>query len=172
MGTSSPQVTLQSLVVDCTVDLFEAYDIALRPERTEAPPDFDELVLAGIIGFTGDALQGTLVLCGNQALLDAPAFAHSSSEDWLGELANQLLGRIKNQLLGYGVTINLSTPVTMRGSQLDPRPRHDGVEPIHFRGEKEGAVAWFDVEGAADLKLVPSAHDDAATHVEGEMLLF
>ncbi len=171
MAPSNAESDLRSLMIECCIELFDAYDVLLTPETGPTSRDH-ELVVSGIIGFSGEQLQGTLVLCATQALLDSPMFRDASSEDWIGELANQLLGRIKNRLLSYGITIFLSTPVTMRGSQLDPAPRHDDIEPLHLRGQAEGAVVWFDVEPNDNIELQPIGNAETPAQREGDILLF
>ena len=171
MSHSEDSPTLPGIVTQCSIELFDAYEISLEPQLGDKAIPRDELVLGGIIGFTGETLQGTIVICATQPLLDSPPFANSSSQDWIGELANQLLGRIKNQLLKYGITIYLSTPVTMKGQNLNPEPCNK-VAPLWLRGEAESVVVWFDVEHEGPLTLVPVASDEAPTQSEGELLLF
>ena len=171
MESVTPSQQLQGLVVNCGIELFQAYDIDVSAAPHYQLPE-NESVLSGIIGFSGDSLQGTLVLCASQTLLESSAFGNTSAEDWIGELANQLLGRIKNQLLGFGITIYLSTPVMMRGENLDPSYRHPGVKPIYLCGSSDGAVIWFDFEPSEGVELVPVNGTDAPSQKEGELLLF
>ena len=172
MSKGESLAKLRSIVGECCVELFEAYDVALTPQPDEQVVPLDELVLSGIIGFTGDKLQGSLVLCATRSLLESPNFANSCSNDWIAELSNQLLGRIKNRLLSFGITIYLSTPITMRGHDLKPSTSHPGSEPLHLRGLTEGAVVWFDVDPPEDLELIPISSAEPPSHAEGELLLF
>ncbi len=164
--------TLNDVIAECTTALFEAYGVPMTVEATGALPEIDELVVSGTIGFTGEDMRGTLVLCANSQLLDSPAFRDSTSRAWIGELANQLLGRVKNRLLPFGVTIHLSTPMTMHGHNLQPEPNSPESPSFSLVGASERAVVWFDLETSKTLSLVPQPNADAPTQAEGDLLLF
>lgn len=173
MSSGHGPETISNIIADCCIELFEAYDVSIS-RKPNVPIEHQELVLGGIIGFTGDQMKGTLMLCATAGLLDAPKFGESSAQDWIGELANQLLGRVKNRLLSYGLVIHLSTPVTMQGHQLHPEPCHEEVEPLFLvtSSGEAGAVVWFDVEPPTTQELVPVISPEAQSQCEGELLLF
>ena len=87
-----------------------------------------------------------------------------------------MLGRIKNRLLAYGVTIYLSTPVTVRGLEFSPGPRTMTTSSpcICVRDDSRGAAAvvWFDVEQGDNIELVYKPEAEAEIQSEGELLLF
>ena len=82
----------------------------------------DKAVLAAAIGFTGRQARGSLALTLPKALALETAPLEALEElvlsDWVGEMANQLLGRLKNRLIPHGVDIRLSTPTIVEGRQV------------------------------------------------------
>jgi CheY-specific phosphatase CheX len=100
--------------------------INLLCERINADSITQSTNAMSLIGFGGQHLRGML------AVQCAPEFLQSSHpsvamgmpvsdadiEDWLGEIANQVLGRFKNLLLAYDVKLELSTPSVVSGKSL------------------------------------------------------
>ncbi|MGE0174538.1 MAG: chemotaxis protein CheX [Oligoflexales bacterium] len=82
--------------------------------------------LAGHIGFTGDKMKGSLtIMCDKHFLettypaLDGQKANDAELKDWLGEMANLLLGRTKNILLDYGINLSLGTPTIITGKSIE-----------------------------------------------------
>ena len=133
-----------------------------------------ELTLGAAIGFTSPHVRGILAITVDDDLAHqmnpvANGNAGDASGDWIGELANQLLGRLKNKLLSCGVELALSTPVIVEGNHL----RIGGVQrratKLRFTDSTREADIWWDAEVDDDLVLVESAEEAQA---EGDMLLF
>jgi len=89
--------------------------------------------------------------------------------DWVGELANQLLGRVKNKLVPLGVDICLGTPAVVEGREL--RLRTSGKSMIEQYVSCAGSVVciWLDVAVADDFVI---SQTDDVTLDEGSVLLF
>lgn len=160
--------TFDSIVARSVEELFAAYRVQLVP--VTGVTSAEEVAFAGVIGFTGHNIRGTLVLAPTRSLLES---SHQASPaalgDWAGELANQLLGRIKNRLRGYGVEIHVTTPVILRGISLAPLPRGD-LGPYCFTGPAGSLSVWFDVEVGEELRLVPC--DVPTGPREGDAVIF
>src|SRR5207237_7934785 len=106
-----------------------------------------DIAYAGVIGFTGTVLRGTLVLAPTRTLLERSHMGMPCEfRDWAGELANQLMGRIKNQLRTYDVEVHVTTPVIIKGQYLASVPR--GEQSLHTFAASPGNVSvWL----AADV---------------------
>jgi hypothetical protein len=77
-------------------------------------------LFSGVMGFVGDSVRGTCLLAAPEGTIRAAAPHAAAARDWIGELANQLVGRLKAKLMARGGTIALSTPVVLRGVKLSP----------------------------------------------------
>merc|ERR1712146_853533 len=73
--------------------------------------------------------------------------AKDANYDWIGELANQLLGRLKNKLLSWNVEVALSTPVLVHGAQLSIASLQRKAEQIDFNANESSTISvWWDAE--------------------------
>ena len=165
------QQIVDAIVVRSTEELFAAYEVKVAEQVEPALDPGDDILFAGIIGFTGKSMRGTLVLAPTRTLLER---SHHGSpcefRDWAGELANQLLGRIKNQLRRYGVEVEVTTPVIVKGQYLASVPRIDR-KALHCFAASPGNVSlWFDAELAPGLGL--ELREVQSGIREGEAILF
>ena len=71
-----------------------------------------------VIGFAGDSLRGMLGLHVDPRLLARTLPAGGSADDWECELANLVLGSFKRELLKLGITVHLSTPLLVEGTDV------------------------------------------------------
>ena len=169
MSAAQNQGVVDRIVVRSTEELFAAYEV----EVTKMPdPDqgrVDDVGYVGVIGFTGKAMRGTLVLAPTRTLLLRAYPGASELRDWAGELANQLIGRIKTQLRRYGVEVHVTTPVIMRGQCLAFVPR-SGPSLHCFAASPGNVSVWFDAELSDGVDLV--LEDTPMGASEGEALLF
>lgn len=135
--------------------------------------------LAAVIGFSGERVRGTV---GLTATLTALSATHPSAlvgdpttprmlEDWLGELANQVMGRIKAQLRRRGVTVWMSTPIVLRGLSILVTSYHDHVRRYAFSIQQEGGFTlWLDVDAESALEV--AASDLLPGQEPGQVVLF
>jgi len=158
--------TIQSMAGAACTELMQAYGVELVP--SEGWPETDEVMLSGVMGFVGDSVRGTCVLAAPQATVEAAAPTNAAARDWVGELANQLVGRLKAKLMARGATIALSTPVVLRGVRLSPMPRTD-VAPVVFESRTGRVLVWLEVEIENDFQL---GEQRALAANEGELLVF
>lgn len=170
---------LDAVARDATTALFESYDFPLLHQGSIADlndvgGDVDR---AGVVGFAGDELWGSLAI--GMSLGTLLAFMKNiagatSPHDWLGELSNQLCGRLKMKLLGHGATIYLSTPLAIEGGSLKVRlVGEHGYTRGHIFKTESGALVhvWM----GADLKpslTLHAADNESELPTEGDMLLF
>lgn len=135
--------------------------------------------LVAIVGFAGEKLRGCVgVAATSVAVMSIHPLGPDADQhgrpavDWLGEIANQLLGRVKHRLSGYSLEIAPSTPVVLRGLQIRVARTQPGV-PRCYRVMTPGGplITWIDVssEIADDFELTLGATADAAP---GESFFF
>lgn len=157
---------IQDLAGAACVELLKAYGVSLTPSQSWV--ESEELMFSGVMGFVGESVRGTCLLAAPQGTVEAAAPKQAGARDWVGELANQLVGRLKVKLMARGATIALSTPVVLRGVKLSPLPRTD-VEPVVFDSAAGKVLVWVEVEIEDDFKL---GEERALTASEGELLVF
>jgi hypothetical protein len=146
-------------------------------------------------GGTQRGLRGSLVLSANRGLLErsrpvppgalpgkGPEKANATSatpsgidalQDWIGELANQLLGRLKSRLLAHGIAIQLGTPTTVSGLELRVRTctANRQATPLWLLSGDDWLVVRLDAIASPDVQL-SSIPDPSSSATEGEVLLF
>src|SRR6476661_1047717 len=83
-------------------DLLRAYGVEISRSASDSH-DSDERLYCGVVGFVGRELRGTCLLLTDEAPLTASRPASGSLRDWVGELANQLVGRLKSKCLSRGL---------------------------------------------------------------------
>jgi len=154
------------LSAEACVELFAAYGTEITPAAT-APPR-DELTLSAAIGFIAKGLRATCLIAANEGLLNASCPCSSQARDWMGEIANQLLGRLKMKLLGIGVDVTLTTPLAFSGVQLTASPRAN-VRPSLFTCDSGFVTLWMEVEAAQSFEFGTPCAQGAET---GDMIFF
>ena len=157
---------IQALAGAACTELMQAYGVQLNP--TLGWGESDEVMFSGVMGFVGDKVRGTCLLAAPQGTVEAAAPKNAGARDWVGELANQLVGRLKAKLMARGATIALSTPVVLRGVRLSPLPRTD-VEPVVFESTAGKVLVWLEVEIEDGFLL---GEERALKASEGELLVF
>lgn len=137
----------------CTPELFLAYrpDVLPYPQPPSTTPTY---TLAGIIGFVGD-LSGTLLIGATPSVVSAchpfrekQALTERMQLDWIGELANQMLGRLKTRLSVHGLEIRFSAPISLAGERM----RHVGAAGSTFRASFVYGTDTVDVWVDAEIK--------------------
>jgi hypothetical protein len=120
---SDPRFTFQDILSDSCRDLFSAYGIDVGAGGGAAV----DSQLVGRIHFAGGAVAGTLTIALDRDQLKRSLPVQSERqqdlEDWIRELANQLMGLVKRRLNGYGISVLLSLPVNVQPEQNAPSPQ-------------------------------------------------
>lgn len=180
---SGPNQELKALLGESCHELFSFYGTELIVVEGDGTPreESEDGAILGILSFTGKELQGTLVLGVTRALvsqhnqhLPSGGLQDHMVRDWVGELANQLLGRLKNKLYNFGATIYLSTPVVLSGQmiQLLPSNSVQEVGPMIFSYGEERVTVWLEFEMAEGYCWQEVEEEDDMLGLEGDMLLF
>ncbi|HXS17451.1 MAG TPA: hypothetical protein VN764_09685 [Polyangiaceae bacterium] len=150
-------------------ELFRAYGVTLEP-APQSPLAGAQHMLCGVIGFVGTGIRGSCMLVGHDAPILASCPEGGRCRDWIGELTNQLAGRVKAKFLGYGVEVQLSTPVGLSGVALRPLPSGE-LEPTSYNAHGGDVVVWVEVDSDPTFSLGLS-EAPAARRTEGEVVLF
>jgi hypothetical protein len=161
---------LRRVFTSCLIDLFDAYDIALRVRPIDTPQD--GLTLWGVLGFGGMQLSGVVLLSVAQGILSesCPA-ANVPAQDWLKELTNQLAGRLRNQLLRFGADLWISCPIVLKGDRIVPALQSQPLDPCVFSTDRGLVWGWLDFEMAPNFTLTTTA-DSPEPMAEGESVIF
>lgn len=118
----NPQLSLQAILSESCRDLFSAYGIDVSsPDTPEGRP------LVGRIHFVGRDMSGNLTigLDRDQLKQSLPIETDRQAdlEDWVRELANQLMGLVKTQLQQHGINVVLSLPLSVRAEDTPDGPQ-------------------------------------------------
>jgi hypothetical protein len=144
---------LEEIVSTACLSLFDDYKLPLVRIKQGALRGDVPLIFCGVVGFNGDQMRGTLLLATSEKPLGATTPSTDSSlQEWIAELANQLLGRIKNRLLSRAVTLHLTTPIVLRGQHIAP-VSHAELVPYTFECAGGYVCVWLDAEVAANIDL-------------------
>ena len=160
--------TVNDLVHHACTELFSDYGVSLARGHFEWGDSNDPL-LSSVMGFVGDHLRGTCLLACEHAPLAASCPPGGRPRDWIGELANQLVGRLKVKLLGYGENVALTTPIVLQGIRIQPLPRSN-VSPALFSAGNGVVLSWLEVEVECGFTLPAPQRADAGE--TGELMLF
>lgn len=158
---------IQAMAAGAASELLDAYGVKLA-ETAEVWEESDEVLYSGVMGFVGERVRGTCLLAAPKDTILSTAPQDARPRDWVGELANQLVGRLKSKLMAHGVTIALSTPVVLSGVKLSPLPRSE-VLPSVFDTPNGRVLVWLEVEVDPEFTLGSLRPLRAA---EGEFLVF
>jgi hypothetical protein len=152
--SSSASSRITNMASSACVELLADYGVQLVTAPTSRASIAEGPVLFGVVGFVGSGLSATCLLGAQQRLVEASCRSGSRPRDWIAELANQLIGRVKLKLLTCGVTVTMTTPLTLSGVQLTPLPRL-GQEPLVFESQRGSALVWLELETEEQFVLPP-----------------
>jgi hypothetical protein len=156
------------------VELFAARGIAIR-HSTELDGRLD---YAASIPFAGALVKGTTGLCMATPTLDRLMAKHDQAhmhgnQDWLREMANQLLGRFKRKLLENGVTITMGLPSILSGPRLRfVQEARAELSTYGFHSEAGPIVTWLEAKFAEGQEPVLVANPSVNTPSEGTLKYF
>ena len=124
---------------------------------------------AASIGFGSAGIRGSVVLLTDAKNADdLGATEQHDLGDWLGELANQLVGRFKNKIAQYGILLNMGLPVTLSAETLQLTSHGEASWLVDCKAFRLAATLSLHVND--DLRLVANAQSAVAE--EGSLCLF
>src|SRR5262245_22334772 len=120
---SDPQAALQAILAESCRALFSAYGIDVTSGN--APDGASPLL--GRIHFVGRDMSGNLTIGLDREQLKrslpVKTDRQADLEDWVRELANQLMGLVKTRLQARGINVMLSLPLTVKPSMPPDGPK-------------------------------------------------
>ncbi len=166
----SASETIFERFTEALSDLIGSYTGAASVTTNDIPENL-ELDITSIVGLSSEEVSATVSLASSQeAALSLSTFPLTCAQDWMGELANQLAGRLKNKLCAYGLQLNLSTPTTVRGNQLQLTSSALETFSINAQFPIGGAIAQISLNVDPNLDLTEKPTE--STSEEGSMELF
>lgn len=175
LGREFPQVLQDTLgyQAQCEVEvralgLGEAEQLLIADIKHE---DTAGHLLSSIIRLDGDELQSELVVTGAPASIQAFCpFPIPGADDWIGELANLIMGSLKNSLSGYRVECVLGLPELSTGLRFPTA----GEVPQMVFGARTESTGWMTV--GLEYTLNPNAEwqfdANVAAADDGDVCLF
>jgi CheY-specific phosphatase CheX len=166
---ASHRDVLAPLLQDAVEAVFTAYG---KESRAVDGEDHGHDIVA-VLGFSADNLRGGLALGISFELAKKIAPPGGAPEhDWVGELANQILGRIRNQLLRYDVDLGLGPPVVLAGVGSSVKPSREMA--VHHQcflsgGERFDAFLEVVFSGGYEFK---APREESVAAGEGSLLMF
>ncbi|MCB9587709.1 MAG: chemotaxis protein CheX [Polyangiaceae bacterium] len=160
--------TIAALVDTNAQALFDAYGVQLK-QGCDSPR---MTTYAAIIGYSGRELSGSLCIT-TVPEVSAKTYGGDAPADWLGELANQLLGRLKTDLAKRGAEVYLTTPLVLKGYRLQVCPNDEhGIESVHqdYECEEGPVTVMFQYEFKHGCNLSPTQHIENALDVSDAIL--
>lgn len=128
MAAAYPDKLLE-LVSASVTEFFESAGTTATaiPAGSTTADDEQQAIFSASLGFSGDAIKGAVVVIAGAPLLASTnpqrefvkAFLDSDHGDWIGEMANQIVGALKRRAAGYKVDFLLSTPTVVHGKALE-----------------------------------------------------
>jgi CheY-specific phosphatase CheX len=167
---------IDEMVTASTLELFASMGIDLESAaEVDRPGEF-----VAVIGFSGESVRGAVGLALRGDLVanalrrsGADAAVRGACDDFVAELANQLLGRVKNKMLRYGTELALALPMVLRGIEL--RLVGAGGENVWaycFSSTDGGVSVWFDARFDQSFQLELQDNPELEGAPEGEMMMF
>ena len=146
---------LKTLVREAIDELLRSTD-GLTAYKFASAQDSPEATLPtaviSVLGFSGEQMKGSLVISCERKLLEKShpnnamgmPIGDEDITDWIGELANQMLGRLKNKITIYGCSFSMSTPTTMSSNGLKlTKPKNGSSLEIRYTGDLGELVIHF-----------------------------
>lgn len=173
MSDATNTDVLDDVLRSSTISVFGHYGVELAATRPSAARSLASHGAVGVIGFTGERVRGTVALAAAADVLarSRPQTGPSSlpqrdlARDWVGELANLLVGRIGLALARHGLEIRLSIPVALSGEALQVSAAcPQRTRCWDFTSEAGDVRTWLEVELDPDVRL------DETTAAPGDML--
>ncbi len=142
---------LKEEVTSMTQALFERYDIKIEEDQNNE----NNFNMIAIIGFSGKDIKGSLGFAAAENLIHESYYGETLNpemiDDWLGEIANQLLGRLKNILLVYGLDVHLSTPMVLHGLNITVGGGSKKIHRTPFKSNMGNSAVWVKIKSLRHL---------------------
>lgn len=174
-------VAFSDVLTQAVTELLQHYGMAdVVVESTAEPIAIRGHQVAGIIGFAGNSLSGTVAVRAGSPLvraclpIEAPAGEDALAlGDWIAELANQLVGRTKNKLLRFGTMFHITPPTFAAADELIV-VGHDRERTSWLSVTTNAGLlgVMLELHTASNFQLLLVEQDSAVVPAEGDLVLF
>lgn len=169
---------------DSFTKLCESHHLG-KPTRVITDPfeKIDHRIASALVAFIGPEIKGSVVLSGSPKLFeishpsyvpggDSAQASERKTHDWVGEMANQLLGRFKNAVMRYDIDFGISPPtVVLANEVVFGLVGNTSRENLYFDvGDGMSAVIRLQLHCTARVNF--EAPSEVENLVEGTALLF
>lgn len=175
---------LSKMIADACVELFASFPYPLIFDGAElGNSERSKFSHAGVISFFGNDLNGALsVSCTREVLKATHPLSRYDKEkeptrdhlnDWICEVANQLLGRVKNGVLRYGASFDLGTPTIVKGKDVSVTSTDDApLLVLWFKNEACCVAISFSTIIRPGIDFLTVSDDVGPILKEGGNILF
>ena len=146
--------------------------VAPRP-RTEVTGYVPDAEVAGVVGFHGPDIGGSLTLAVPIAVYDLMTARQphdTAYPEWVYELTNQVMAHIKNRLIQFQVKLRTHVPIVLSGAALERHKRRTADEVVYRFGTLREEIT---VSVDASLTRAILQYSNASLLIRGsDLLLF
>jgi CheY-specific phosphatase CheX len=148
---------VSSLVREASELFFQSVgivDVKILEESCPVAFDKEHEILSSMLGFSGQKIKAALVVESNHAGVAAtnPQREYKKNldltdhSDWIGEIANQIVGNLKRIFRRYGVDFTMGTPVVMSGSSIHLVSGNQSYSAVVYSIDKHYMKISFSVD--------------------------
>jgi len=184
---------LAGVMKRAVASVFGAYGLPLQEVPRTGPPvaslvalakeaGLDPPAVGATISFQGPKLRGELLVASTlemtmktrptaqrKSVAPGSAAGQIMIRDWIGELANQILGHFKMQSTRTGLSFETGAPMPLSGHAMAlATPKGTNTSMAGFRASGGSVFCWFDINCAPGIDVRPAA---ALSNKEGELIL-
>lgn len=171
---------IERYVSRCAPELLDAYGLTLTSVEAHKG-ELPSYSLAGIVGFVGH-VNGTLLVGADPPMVvrshplraKQPEMSERMQLDWIGELANQLMGRVKGRLAEHDVDVRFSPPISLAGTRMRHVATPGRTHRSRFASpDGDELSVWVDAEVRSSIVLPDRFFEDLpeVAGIEGELIL-
>jgi CheY-specific phosphatase CheX len=165
------------LVLEAAEDFIKSVGITDMSRLDADSPvafDKDSDVLSSMLGFSGSKIKAALVVESTHGGIAAtnPQREYKTDldltdhTDWIGEIANQIVGNLKRIFRSYGVDFTMGTPVVMTGRNVHILSNSHVYRALVFALNKHHMKISISVQLADDVNL-ESRNEELKDEVSG-----
>ena len=152
------QNAVDTIIQSSTVELMQSHSVSVAPKaRSELLDDVPDSEVAGVIGFEGPNIRGSLTLAVPGAVYELMVRRRpqcTTHAEWIYDLTAQVMGRIKNRLIQFQVRLRTSFPVVLSGEALERHKQRTADEVVYHFSTLRGEVTV-----TVDSSLTEAVHE-------------
>ena len=147
---------VRSLVVEAAEEFFKSVGVVKivnLGEGSSGSVDKNLAVLSSMLRFSGEKIKAALIVAATNPQREYKKDLNIDDHtDWIGEIANQIVGNLKRILHSYGVECNMGTPVVMSGQGAQVVSSDQVYRHLKFSVDGHILRISFNAQVSADVK--------------------